>query len=372
MAQSFERLMYKCDLCNYTTNRTFNLNRHHNGKHLQHVRACDNTRGCDKYVPSESINVPSESINVPSESINVPPESINVPLDSEIIVDIPNFTITMQNHENIDEPPRYSDNENVKFTEHNTELIAREWTRKLLFCKKCYKGYNNKKLLEKHEMNCNYVDSLTCPKCMMSFTSRQHKSRHVKRGNCKARSIIHAKLPNKDNIKNQVNNYATVHTQNNQCQTTINNLYINNYGSERMDFLNYDKYLDIFKKYYTIPSAMTKQLHFNIEFPENQNIFYNNESVASNKCNDEFVYKDLHILVEELIVEKSRIIQDFARDNKDAICSNISYDKYDEIIELLLKLVLVKEPSSQYKKEVKTIMDLIRNTRKVTTTDTIH
>jgi hypothetical protein len=79
MAQRLERLIYKCDLCDYTTNRSFNLNRHQNGKH---VRACDNTRDCDKYVPCKTIHVPSKTIHVP--------------IDSELIIAAPNFTITME------------------------------------------------------------------------------------------------------------------------------------------------------------------------------------------------------------------------------------------------------------------------------------
>ena len=60
------------------------------------------------------------------------------------------------------------------------------------YCKKCNKMYKTARHLKTHESKCNKVDSLTCPKCMISFTHRNNKNRHIKENKCKARSIIHA------------------------------------------------------------------------------------------------------------------------------------------------------------------------------------
>ena len=60
-------------------------------------------------------------------------------------------------------------------------------------CLKCNKHYKTQKYLKQHEKNCRGIDTLTCPKCMKSFTSRQHKHRHIKADNCEPRSIIYAR-----------------------------------------------------------------------------------------------------------------------------------------------------------------------------------
>ena len=63
-------------------------------------------------------------------------------------------------------------------------------------CKKCNKTYKSKRYLSEHEKKCKGIDELTCPKCMLSFSSRQAKANHINRNNCKARSIIYARKPN--------------------------------------------------------------------------------------------------------------------------------------------------------------------------------
>ena len=345
MTQNTEQNVFSCSLCFYTTNRKYNLTRHENAKHNKIITFEENV------TPNEENVTPKEENVTPNEE-NVTPNEENVTLNKNVTFN--------------------ELNENIEYHYGNIEKTEI----KPLLCSKCNKGYKTQKYLLEHEKKCKIVDSLTCPKCMLYFANRHSKNRHIKRNNCKARSIIHARSPNQHNQQTQLStvntqnntNYTQIGTQiNNHCtQINAQNIYINNYGSERLDYIDYDKYLQIFKKHYDIPSALTKEIHFNLEFPENNNILYNSEKTALVKSDDEFIYKDLNILVEELIKDKSRLIQNFARDNKDNICLAISSEIYEEIIELLLKLVLIKEPSTQYKRQVNTIMDLIRNTKNTT------
>ena len=120
--------------------------------------------------------------------------------------------------------------------------------------------------------------------------------------------------------------------------------------------------LEIFKKVYDIPRLLTKEIHFNKKFPENNNIQYKNETNALIKIDDKFILEDLNILAEELVNEKTSQIQKFALENKEVICSNIETKKYHDIIELLLNFILLKEPKDDYKKQIKKIKDMIKNT----------
>ena len=231
-------------------------------------------------------------------------------------------------------------------------------------CKKCNKIYKIKKSLIGHETKCKGVDELTCPRCMISFTTRQHKSRHIANNKCKPRSIIHARIPNAENITNNINS-QNIETQNNiNTQNNNNNtIIVNNYGNERMDYLDYDKMLEIFKSAYNIPSILTKHIHFNKDFPENNNITCSNDdkNYSLVKMNDEYIFKNLNSLVYELIKDKTRLMHNFATGNKENICVSMDTRIYEDIIELLLKLLLLQEPSEQYKHQVGIIRDMIKN-----------
>ena len=298
------RKRHKCDLCNYSTNRKYDLKRHQNAIH--------------------NLRVPAKSDFLMPET-NVMPKKTNV-----------------------------MPNENM--------------------CKKCNKVYKIKKSLIKHEENCKGVDELTCPRCMISFSNRHNKSNHIKRNTCKPRSIIHARVPNPQNIEpannidTQINNIDIDNQTNNiDNQTNIQNqhinIYVNNYGKERTDYLDYDKMLAIFKKVYNIPTLLTKEIHFNEEFPENNNIKYHDAKSCLVKDDDEFIYKNLNVLIKELIKNKGRIMQNFAKQNKDEICVDMDLKIYEQIIQQLISLVLLTEPQEHYKEQIENIRDLINNSR---------
>ena len=309
MTQIYSQNIYKCSLCNYVSNRKYNLNRHHISKH--------NNIKCEYFelVENEKKVSPNEKKVSPNEKKVSPCEKKVSPC------------------ENIDN-----------------------------ICIKCNKFYKTKKSLLEHEKKCKGIDELTCPRCMTNFTTKQAKSKHIKRNNCKPRSIIYAKTPNYENIERQnINTFNNIENQTNNYTINYNNIYINNYGNERQDYLSFDKMLEIFKKVYDIPRLLTEEIHFNKEFPENNNIQYKNDSNALIKKDDEFILKDLNILAEELVKEKTVQMQKFALENKNNICTNIETQKYQDIVDLLLHFILLKEPQEHYKKQIKNIRDLIKN-----------
>jgi hypothetical protein len=304
-----------CEVCKYATNRKYDLKRHQNAVH--HTTP---TRANFRIFKEENV-APNEE-NVAPNGENVAPNGENVALSN--------------------------------------------------ICKKCNKIYKNKKYLISHEAKCKGIDELTCPRCMVSFTTRQHKYRHITNNKCKPRSIIHARIPNAENITNidnqNIENQNNINTLNN---TQNNNIIINNYGSERMDYLDFDKMLDIFKTAYNIPSILTKHIHFNKDFPENNNITCSNDdkNLSLVKMNDEYIFKNLNSLVYELIKDKTRLMHKFATGNKENICVTMDTRIYEDIIELLLKLLLLQEPSDHYKLQVGIIRDMIKSSNAVCKVD---
>ena len=78
---------------------------------------------------------------------------------------------------------------------------------------------------------------------------------------------------------------------------------------------------------------------------------------------DDFILKDLNILAEELVNEKTSQMQKFALENKNDICLKIENQKYQDIVDLLLQFILLKEPQEHYKKQITKIKDIIKNNK---------
>jgi hypothetical protein len=125
--------------------------------------------------------------------------------------------------------------------------------------------------------------------------------------------------------------------------------------------------LEIFKTAYNIPSVLTKHIHINKDFPENCNIepAENDKNYSLIKMNDEYIFRNLNNLIHELIKDKTRMMHTFAAVNKDNICIKMDSQIYEDIIDLLLKLILLQEPSDHYKIQVGVISDMIKNSRSV-------
>lgn len=148
-------------------------------------------------------------------------------------------------------------------------------------CKKCKATYKTLKYFTIHTDKCKGIDSMTCPRCMKTFTDSGNKSRHIKRNLCQPVSIfdhicdkLQKEVNNNGNISNStVNSHNTYNTYNNNHYEFNTNIYINNYGQERTDYITYDVFFKIAKDkaYHIIPEFFrVKHLHPN--FPENHNI----------------------------------------------------------------------------------------------------
>ena len=203
-----------------------------------------------------------------------------------------------------------------------------------LICKNCNRVYKTKRSLVSHELNCIGIDVLTCPTCMIHFTTRHAKSKHIANNKCKPRSL-----------------------------RTLSIYLIRDYGNERMDYLDYDKMFDIFKSAYNIPTMLTKYIHFYKEFPENNNILNNNDdkNYALVKTGDEYIFKNTNSLVQELVNDKREMMHDFVSKNNDDICESKT-NKIDKTnIVDMFQLIRLEETSHYYKKQLANIRDMIKN-----------
>lgn len=128
-------------------------------------------------------------------------------------------------------------------------------------CPKCASSYKTEKQFIIHKSKCIGIDAYTCKICMNTFHNYSNKSKHIKRANCKPVSILH--------YNQRIGRCASK-----------NDLYINDYGNERIDYFDEDDIIE-FVKYANSCKSFCKFLqlkHFDPNFYENHNITYKNNT----------------------------------------------------------------------------------------------
>jgi hypothetical protein len=310
-------IMHRCVLCKYQTKRKFDLKRHHNAIHMLKIpENIGNINSGENVIPSGENVIPSGENVIPSGE-NVIPGGENVIPGGENVIS-------------------------------NTFI-----------CKICNKSYKTKKYLIKHEQNCKKVDILTCPRCMVSFANRHNKNRHIKADKCKSRSIIHARTPN-------VQNNFTVNGDNFQNAETIqniNNIYVNNFGSERIDHITEEDLKRILQSgINTVPLYIEKK-HFDSNFPENKNIKYTNDNKCQVMEGNSWKEKDIGLLSNNLIKNNSEVLLMYCDNNEVKLMNEIKdEDIYDHIRNKLL-IIYNKSDDQKYNNIMLKIKDIIKNSR---------
>ena len=295
----------KCRFCDYKTDVKCNLIRHQNAKHKDKIFE---NNGSEQIVQNDIPNVQNDIPNVQN--------------------DIPKI----QN----DIPKTFS-------------------------CTKCNKIYKTYRHLKSHEMKCKRIDNLTCPRCMISFTHRNNKNRHIKENKCKARSIIHARTPN---IQNITNNNTTNNIQNAETIQNINNdnrIIINNFGSERIDHISDEDIMKILQSGTNTIPLYIKKKHFDKNFPENNNIKYSNDNKCQVLEDNYWQEKDIGLLSTNLMKDNTEVLLMYCDNNEIQLLNEIKdIEKYEHIRNKLF-IVYNKSDNQKYNAVLTKIKELIKS-----------
>jgi uncharacterized C2H2 Zn-finger protein len=292
-------MSFFCEECNYKTNKKYNLTRHQNGKHIKKELKILNE---DKHILNEDKHILNENKHILNENKHILNEDMHI-------------------------------------------------------CKKCNKKYKTLKFLIEHEKKCNGLNILTCPKCMTIFSNTSNKSRHIKKNNCKAKSIIH--LVNTDNDNDNDNKPSLFINGNNNNNNTINNTIINNFGNERTDYITFDDMINILKCGDNIIPKYIELKHFNKEFPENHNIKYEKNKGCLIKNNDRWGLTNLDIISNKLFDKNSYELRNYYNNQKKDIEEKIMNIEVLEFIYSRLNyldLYLNKSLFNNIKNEIKNII----------------
>ena len=113
-----------------------------------------------------------------------------------------------------------------------------------------------------------------CKKCCKTLSSYKNRWRHEK--TCKGsiqKDILYAeveKIFNELSKKQKTN--KTINSNNNNNNTNSNNITVNNFGSENIDYITKKVIKHILSKPNIAIPLMIKEIHFNDNHPENQNV----------------------------------------------------------------------------------------------------
>jgi hypothetical protein len=198
-------------------------------------------------------------------------------------------------------------------------------------CEKCSKSYLTSKFYKEHIKDCNGLNILTCEKCMFTFSNRRGKSSHKRRNNCQPKSIAFAN--ENSNITNNITNNTNI-TNNN----ITNNYYItNNFEKERLDYITNEViYEKCFKECYPI-LKLIELIHFNKDYPENQNIRFDKKSNTLHiKINGVWTTIDINNLIYNLFINNSKLLTNYYNNNKEYFNNLINNENH--LQELLIYL----------------------------------
>lgn len=225
-------------------------------------------------------------------------------------------------------------------------------------CKTCNKLYKTMRHLSNHEKLCNKVDSLTCPRCMVYFTHRNSRNRHIKANKCKARSIIYARTPNIQNISNSLIQNIT---NNDNSINNNNNIFINNFGSERIDHITNNDIAKMLQSgIHTIPMYIQMK-HFDKNFPENRNIMYTDDNKCKIMEDNCWKEKDLTWLSSNLIKCNSEVLLLHCEKNDIMLSATMKDNEKFEHIRNKLIFIYNKCDCEKYNQILTMIKDMIKN-----------
>lgn len=265
---------YTCDKCGYNTSDKGKLVRHLNRKN-----PCK---------PSDTNKV-TESILTPLNSGKTPDNSKNPPLNSGEI----NSQIDLNNE---------------------------------LYCMYCGKKFKRRDNLTRHlKHRCSVLKSH-----MIQLDIDNKKNQEVMQNKIDSleKSLSTSNIGTVNNtINNTINKPKTINT--------VNNIIINNYGNENLDYLTSEKINQLIEAPYTSIPKLIEQVHYHPKHPENHNMKITNKKDTYIKLLDGDTWKvDNRKRVIESLIDKGKLILDKFRDEElHTDFKNNCYDNFSHKLE---------------------------------------
>jgi len=164
----------------------------------------------------------------------------------------------------------------------------------------------------------NGQNNYFCEYCNNIFSRSDSLNRHYSRCKVKKQELILYQNEEIKQMKSEIDELKKAKiqnniTNNNNSNNTINNtININNYGDENIKHLKSKDYVNLLKGIYSAVPKLIKQIHFDPEHPENQNIKFTNKKLPYLKImkNDKWETVDKKTELLDLIDNKCFLLRE--------------------------------------------------------------
>jgi hypothetical protein len=292
--------MYVCEKCNYKTNRKSSFT-----SHLNRKKPCDGTHVQQNVDPVQQ-NVDPVYQNVTPVYQNVTPVQQNVTPDT--------------------------------------------------ICDKCGKNLCSKQSLNRHLSICTGIKPLQCPRCLMTFESRNGKYKHVHRNKCTDNQQLTV-----------INNNNNNNTNNNITNNNVSNNFMINFDNYTHDHINHIKFMDDCRNAISSVSVVEQYVKHTFHDPKHPE----NNSVRLTNLRPDYKFMDVYrgkwvkdlqsTIMRKIVGNSFKFTRDVLK-NEDP---NYNVDIYDDLeesdnLKLYEKKMILDKP--EFKKDVhQTIKKTIYN-----------
>jgi len=306
-----KKIIYECILCNISTHLKTDFKRHINTmKHQNTIKNCEDLEGQLKnlkYVnPIDSQMTPIDSQMTPIDSQMTPIDSQMTPIDSQMTP--------------IDS----------EMTPIDSEMTPTEL--KMIYkCKFCKQSYSKNSNLHRHMKKCikntkNETVSLTTDESndneaklseYIKVIEKENKLIKRKKKDIEKENklIKKEKKAMGKEIEKLLDKVGNVTNNNNMLQQ---NIIINNYGNENLDYLTEGYLTNLLKIPWGSVLTLLKDIHFNVNHPENHNVKIPNrkEKFAIVYRNGEWEIRMKKEVISSMVDMSYNIVECYFEDNK--------------------------------------------------------
>ena len=341
---------FTCELCNYKTFRKYDFNKHLNTKRHKSrkislsLSSCDKKKSESRFSENFQTKTTKSEPNLSSESENLSRNELRMSSKSE---NLSRNELRMSSEsENLSRNElRMSSNELTQKSEKKSENMEKLFNipdKNKNICIGVITNPHEYIIQNNSDYICQKKNSYQyeCQYCFLRFKSRPNLKRHLSKS-CKIkkeeyeRSLIEAHQKDRENLLEQherekeeyrkqieklLDKVGTTNITNTNCgNTQTNNVQLNNFGQEDLTMLT-DKYMNKMVAYpYSAIPKMIKKIHFNDQYPANNNIRMLNkkDNKLQIRNNGEWQYVNKKETLQLLIEDKNYQLENYYENNKE-------------------------------------------------------
>lgn len=319
--------LFKCHLCSYITDRTYNFNRHakkHSGEQHQSLTCIEQVQQGDQNDADESITNQSDHQYKCDKCLKCFTTSWYQKKHVAKCEGFRNLLQCTKCHKcfaNRHNKSRHMKSCNTIAAQTQDHVNEQETaTTSVIKCTQCYKTFISQYNLEKHLPICKGIsNALECKHCHKVFSCRQSKSFHQQR--C---------------------------TQNKICDTLQDSTAIKCYGRENIDYITADlkdRLVSDFEGLGIV--SIIKAIHFNPNHPENHNILKHDSKYCRVYDDGEWMLYSLKSTLENLVIKYKYVLLDHLMG--DSFRENVPEDIWLRLYNYLAGVDRQKDPGGYYR-----------------------